>query len=66
MEEGHGDRLLHHDGTCPGCSTQEGLSIFTLCNSLPNWQLLYWASLKLFLCHCVTKLRCPEIINCCV
>ena len=53
MEEGHGDRVLHHNGTCTRCNTQKGLSIFTLCNCLPNWQLLYWASLKLFLCHCV-------------
>lgn len=53
MEEGHGDRVLHHNGTCTRCNAQKGLSIFTLCNYLPNWQLLYWASLKSFLCHCV-------------
>ena len=55
IEGGLGDRVPYHDGTCAGHNTWKGLSIFILSNSLPGWQLLYLASLKLFLwlslCH---------------
>lgn len=61
--DGEGEKVLHHDGTCRGYAIWKGLSIFVLSNSLLSWQLLYLASLKLFLCHCVTNLMCPEIIN---
>lgn len=42
--------------TWRGCPFVHVLNLF-------SWQLLYLASLKLFLYHCVTKLMCLVIIN---